>query len=153
MLHEGLSSDILDMLLVNMTPSKNNYAYTHSEADRTNRSFSSPSYTFTLTKNQVEMIGEYIEDNRSNIPSGFIGNWQNLVASRAGMRASDLADFMVFAIPNIVAPMFENELVKKALLDISRAVELALQWELSSSDVDEIDRYSSICNNKLILFY
>jgi hypothetical protein len=149
MIEEGLATDILDLLVANLTPKHNKFAYTHPPSDTNNPNFTAPDYTFHLEKDQVEAIGDAIEDNKPNIPSNFLGNWQNLVASRSGARAMDYADFMTYGIQNIVALMFEEDEVKEALLDISRAVELSLQWQLDDEDLNEIDRYSIILKKQL----
>lgn len=97
-------------------------------------------------------LGQHIELNKANLPASFLGSWQNITESRAGFRAVDFGDVLIFANPCIIALLFEREEVRNALIMISRACELSMMWELNSDDIAEIKRYS-ILMNPLLLFY
>jgi hypothetical protein len=144
LIHEGIAVMIQDLILANNTPKANKYAYTHSKSDLDDSDFDAPEYTFTLSKTIMTQLGQHIELNKTNLPASFLGSWQNITESRAGFRAVDFGDVLIFANPCIIAPLFERAEVRTALIMISRACELSMLWELNSADIDEIKRYSII---------
>ncbi len=85
-------------------------------------------------------MGEYIEISRPLIPTSFQGGWDNLFVKIEGFRAVDWLDWLLHGVKCVVVPFIERNNVRKALLCLVRACELALNWCITETQRKEIAR-------------
>ena len=85
-------------------------------------------------------VGKCIEMSRSKIPVSFQGSWDNLIAKTDGARAVDFLDFLLFVVPTLIVPLFRSAPVRRALLNLVKGCAIALQWELTDSNINEMEK-------------
>jgi hypothetical protein len=98
-------------------------------------------YTFDLSTTQLKQIATAMEKTKRSIPTTYEGRWEDITTSIVKSRGVDYLDAFIYAIPNLVAPMFSDRPeTQKAILAIVRAVVIALEWNNSTSNLEEMDR-------------
>lgn len=99
-------------------------------------------YTFDLTLDQLRQIATAMEKTRRSIPSSYEGRWEDVTTSIVKSRGVDYLDMYLYAIPNLIAPMFNNRPeTQKAILFAVRAVVIAMEWNTTTKDLEEMDEY------------
>ncbi|CAO3654694.1 unnamed protein product [Mucor hiemalis] len=110
----------------NSSPSSTIFYYNR---DGANKSI----YTFNITPSALASAGVCIENSRKTIPVSFQGSWDNLISKTDGARAIDFIDFLLFVVPTLLVPLFDDVKVRNALLNLVKGCAIALQWNLTES--------------------
>jgi hypothetical protein len=86
----------------------------------------------------------------SNIPTHFNGNWRGVDFSRPAslFRSVDWIETFLYCAPCIISPRFKKRETTIKVNKLIRGCLLAVQWELSTEDLEEIERHVSIYWNK-----
>lgn len=96
-------------------------------------------YTFELlhsSPNIMTNIGKLVKKSRVNIPHTFEGSWDDIVGF---YRAVDYLDFFLYVVPTIIVPLLKVDSTKSALMDLINGCMIALQWDISSSDINKMN--------------
>ena len=83
------------------------------------------------------MIDKYVNLSRVNIPTTFEGAW-DCVKGRS--RHVNWQDFLLYIIPTVVLQHLQHHNTKEALMNLINGCAIALQWSLSQSDVNKMNR-------------
>ena len=95
-------------------------------------------YTFKCSKEDIKQMGESISGSRASIPTSFQGSWDDIFAKVDGTRAVDWLDFLLHAVPTVVAPFIQRQDARDALLGLVRACNLSLQWRITDQMLREM---------------
>ncbi|KAI8969555.1 hypothetical protein BDB01DRAFT_732242 [Pilobolus umbonatus] len=106
-------------------------------------------YTFKVDHQKLAAAGKMIEESRRKIPVSFQGSWDNLISRTSGARAIDFLDFLLYVVPTLIVPLFEDKNVRLALLKLVRGCAIALQWELTEGLIREMENCFAHWHNYL----
>ena len=98
-------------------------------------------YPFQLSNKQFECLNLGMKSSRLFIPTGaFQGSFHpvNPLNVKGLYRSTDWILFFTKAVPVLVVSLFEDQSVKTAILALTRACALSLQWEISEAEIEEI---------------
>jgi hypothetical protein len=103
---------------------------------------SSDEYTFDFQDvfrraKPMEKISDHINMSRINIPTSFQGSWDGLQGFN---RAVDWLDYLLYAIPTLVVPRLKHQRSKKAIMDLVNGCAIALQWNITQTDLENMNR-------------
>lgn len=87
-LARGVSSELLQLLTVDLSFTNNRFYYTHQDGN-----LEVEQYPFFIPRARLHRIGQAIEDSRATIPVCFDGSFQNIIGDTRGTRAVDYLDF------------------------------------------------------------
>jgi hypothetical protein len=101
-------------------------------------------YTFSIDAGKLSKIGEYIAASRKTIPATFNAPWNDIFGTGSGcgvsnFRGVDYEEMLLYQIPTLFAPELPDN-VRKPLLGLVKAANLALMDELQISDVVYIEK-------------
>lgn len=102
-----------------------------------------PAYPFSLSKSTFIDIKACMDASRSLIPaSSFKGSWLSieLNSTKSLYRSADWLDFIVYCVPTLIASQYQDASVRKAFLDLTRGIALSLQFNITESDIKEIEK-------------
>ncbi|OAD71745.1 hypothetical protein PHYBLDRAFT_170406 [Phycomyces blakesleeanus NRRL 1555(-)] len=85
-------------------------------------------------------IGAAMALTRKTIPTLFYGAWRDVSKNAGYFKAVDWADFLLFAVPTLVAEQIRNISARKALLGLVQVCNLLMSWELSAEEQASIKR-------------
>jgi hypothetical protein len=100
-------------------------------------------YSFELNssypnpKKIFDAIDVYVNKSRETIPLSFEGSWQNV---KGLSRAVDWQDFLLYIIPTLVIQHLKHKKTKDALMNLVYGCSIALQWSISKSDTNKMNR-------------
>jgi hypothetical protein len=99
------------------------------------------SYTFDLTRPQLNEIARCMKKSKNLIPASYEGKWEDVTTSIVSMRAIDYLDWVLFCLSSIIIPFFEDRPeTAKMLMKFVRAITLMMEWHLTTPLIDEIGR-------------
>lgn len=133
----GIGKQVYDLVTVANLPSSQMSLFYYTNPNHTKNT---ESYPFFISKRDLKAIGECISQSRKYVPTSFQGSFDNVIAKTDGTRAVDWLDFLLYIVPTIIVPYLPNSSVKKALLSLVKGCALALQWTLTESLLDEMER-------------
>ncbi|KAG1441686.1 hypothetical protein G6F56_011368 [Rhizopus delemar] len=81
-------------------------------------------YTFKCSKEDIKQMGEK--------------SWDDIFAKVDGTRPVDWLDFLLHAVPTVVAPFIQRQDARDALLGLVRACNLSLQWRITDQMLREM---------------
>ena len=84
-----------------------------------------------------EKIDEYVNNSRKTVPTSFEGNWER---TKGHNRAVDWLDFLLYILPTIVIQHLKHTEAKDALMNLVYGCSIALQWSISKSEVNKMNR-------------
>ena len=88
-------------------------------------------------RNLMIKVGDCINASKSSCPAAFNYSFDK----RTGYyRAVDWQDYLLYVVPTMVIPYLKHRSAKKALMSLVNAVAISLQREISSQDLDDMDR-------------
>ncbi|KAI9010510.1 hypothetical protein CLU79DRAFT_710433, partial [Phycomyces nitens] len=102
---------------------------------------SADNYPFYIPRSDLETIGNCISNSRQFIPISFQGSFDNIFQKIDGTRAVDWLDFLLYIIPTVVVPYLPSRAAKNAVLSLVKGCALALQWSLTYTLIDEMERH------------
>ncbi|KAG0177303.1 hypothetical protein DFQ28_004336, partial [Apophysomyces sp. BC1034] len=101
----------------------------------------SDDYPFSLKKGiTLRNIGETVEKARQTIPTSFQGKWSNTATNTGHYRAVDWLDFLLYAVPTIVAENLVHDDTRTAIRNLVIACQISLQWECTDKEIKIIER-------------
>lgn len=133
----GIGKQVYDLITVANQPGVKTSSFFYTKPDGTKKILD---YPFFVTKKNLKSIGDSITKSRKYIPTSFQGSFDNVIDKIDGTRAVDWMDFLLYIVPTIVVPYLPNTAVKKAVLALVKGCALALQWQLTESLIDEMQR-------------
>ncbi|KAF7728886.1 hypothetical protein EC973_005281 [Apophysomyces ossiformis] len=83
-------------------------------------------------------IMEEMEGSRKDIPTAFQGKWRSLVGA-ARPRAVDWINFLLYVVPTLVITRIRTVEARNATIALVRGCQLALSYELSQDNVQDIE--------------
>ncbi|KAI9243120.1 hypothetical protein EDC94DRAFT_671936 [Helicostylum pulchrum] len=93
-------------------------------------------YPFQLSNKQFECMNVGMAKSRLFIPAGA---FQSSFHPVKGLyRSVDWSIWLVKVVPVLVVSLFEDQSIKTAILALTRACALSLQWEISKTEIEEI---------------
>ncbi|KAI9243055.1 hypothetical protein EDC94DRAFT_531376, partial [Helicostylum pulchrum] len=98
-------------------------------------------YPFQLSNKQFECMNVGMAKSRLFIPAGaFQGSFHpvNPLNVKGLYRSVDWSIWLVKVVPVLVVSLFEDQSIKTAILALTRACALSLQWEISKTEIEEI---------------
>jgi hypothetical protein len=98
-------------------------------------------YPFQLSNQQFDCINVAMQKSRLLIPAGvFQGSFQvvNPLNVKSLYRSLDWCQWFIYIVPLLVVPLFDDQSVRTAILALTRACALSIQWEISKAEVEEI---------------
>ena len=98
-------------------------------------------YPFELSSAQAECLKVGMEKSRVLIPAGaFQGSFKpvNPANVKSLYRSVDWIDWFIYVVPTLVASLFVDETIQKAILALTRACGLSLQWVVTKKEVQDI---------------
>ena len=88
-------------------------------------------------ENFMIQLGDWIAASRLTYPAAFNYSFDK----RTGYyRAVDWQDFLLYIVPTLVVPHLVHRGARKALMSLVNAVSISLQREISSQDLEDMDR-------------
>ncbi|CEP15948.1 hypothetical protein [Parasitella parasitica] len=99
-------------------------------------------YPFQLAPVDFEAVKLSMAESRKYIPAGafqFSFKPMDMQNVKSLYRSVDWIQWFIYVLPTAVVGLFDDENVRTALLGLSRALALALQWETSKNDMTEIE--------------
>ncbi|KAI8967320.1 hypothetical protein BDB01DRAFT_734017 [Pilobolus umbonatus] len=135
----GISKLILEMITVdNETNSRtrSKFFYIDQDGDKI-----SDNYPFFISRSDLVKI--------ATIPVSFQGGWENIINKSAGVRMVDYVDFLLYAVPTIVCPFIRDRATCKALIALSTACSLALQWNITEQMIQQMEKCFQIWHKYL----
>ncbi|GAA5797931.1 hypothetical protein HPULCUR_003329 [Helicostylum pulchrum] len=98
-------------------------------------------YPFQLSNKRFECMNVGMAKSRLFIPAGaFQGSFHpvNPLNVKGLYRSVDWSIWLVKVVPVLVVSLFEDQSIKTAILALTRACALSLQWEISKTEIEEI---------------
>jgi hypothetical protein len=98
-------------------------------------------YPFQLSNSQFDCLKVGMEKSRLLIPAGvFQGSCHpvNPLNVKGLYRSVDWIFWFIFIVPTLVVSLFDDASIRTAILALTRACALSLQWEVSKADIEEI---------------
>lgn len=99
------------------------------------------SYPFQLSKTDFECVKISMNNSRKYIPTGaFQSSFKAVDPSnvKGFYRSSDWIAWFIYVVPTLVVGLFDDLSIRNAILGLTRACALSLQWEVSRQNIDEI---------------
>lgn len=99
-------------------------------------------YVFELCKDDFTRMKEGVNSSRRFIPTGvFQGSWQGVDPSnvKSMYRSVDWIEWFIYVVPTLLVPCFKNKELQKAVLGLVRGCALSLNWEITTTDLYDID--------------
>jgi hypothetical protein len=99
-------------------------------------------YPFEISSADLQMIKESIDASTSDIPTMFSSSWKglNYQNARAAFRSIDWVEHFIFSVPSLISPKFKNVETTKAVNAVARACLIALQWRITTDELDEMEK-------------
>lgn len=101
-------------------------------------------YPFQLSNIHFECLNAGMEASRILIPTGgFQGSFKpvNPLNVKGLYRSVDWIDWFLYVVPTLVVALFDDLTIRNAILALVRGCSLALQWEVSKENLEEIKLY------------
>lgn len=98
-------------------------------------------YPFQLSNLQIDCLNQGMDKSRVLIPAGvFQGSFKSVnPANVKGMyRSVDWIDWFIYVVPTLLASLFDDRKIRDAILALTRACALSLQWVVTKDEVEEI---------------
>ncbi|OAD75377.1 hypothetical protein PHYBLDRAFT_64299 [Phycomyces blakesleeanus NRRL 1555(-)] len=83
-------------------------------------------HSLFLPANVLKEIGVAMAATRKTVPTAFHGSWRNVSKYIGYFKAVDWADFLLFAVPTLVAERVRDTTARKALLGLVQACNLLM---------------------------
>ena len=101
----------------------------------------SKDYPFNLDNSDFTVIQKSMDESRCNIPLAFSGCFKGInEKSTNGYRSVDWLDFLMYAVPTLVVPLLHSKSTQDAVSALVRACGVALQWEITEDELQEMNR-------------
>lgn len=146
LLGQGIAQHVFNMLTVDMGKGYNKainttYKPTDEELETAHlRSAGEWPYTFFIPKKSLDNIGKLVETSRTTVLTSFSSKWEDPIIKSGGKRAVDWIDIFLYMIPTLFVPALTQESAKGPLINLTKAVALALKWELSLQDLVTMEK-------------
>jgi hypothetical protein len=102
-------------------------------------------YTFNLTSAQLEEAAKKMENSRCTISASFEGRWEGITRSIVLARGIDFLDWMLYAVPSIIVPMFgDRPETQKPIMKLVEGLTILVEWHIDSVMLDRMDKYVNI---------
>lgn len=101
-----------------------------------------PAYPFQLSNSQFDCLKVAMQTSRLLIPAGvFQGSFHpvNPMNVKGLYRSVDWIHWFIYIVPTLVVSLFDNAEIRTAILALTRACALSLQWEVSKANLEEIE--------------
>ena len=99
-------------------------------------------YIFELGRNDFVSMQSSINASRQYIPTGtFQGSWQgvNPANVKSLYRSVDWIEWFLYVVPTLLVPCFRDTELRKAVLGLVRGCALSMNWEITTTDLNDID--------------
>lgn len=98
-------------------------------------------YPFQLSNIHFECLKIGMQSSRMLIPTGgFQESFKpvNPLNVKGLYRSVDWIDWFLYVVPTLVVSLFDDLTIRNAILALTRSCSLALQWEVTNEDLEEI---------------
>lgn len=114
-------------------------------------------YPFELSNAAFVSIKKSMELSRQLIPAGtFKGSWIAMEPNnvKSVYRSAEWIDWLLYCVPTLILSQFQDRDVVKGFLNLIRGISLSLQFEITTNDLEEIDRlvHNYLINIKKLKF-
>lgn len=99
-------------------------------------------YPFQLSNAKFDCLNTGMQKSRMYIPAGeFQGSFHpvNPLNVKSLYRSIDWTTWLVFVVPTLAVGLFDDADLRVAILALTRACSISLQWAVSKNDILEIE--------------
>ena len=139
---QNIAHFVFDMLTMDLNKSTNTATkvpYTPTQEELDEQDTQEWPYTFHIPKSSLKEIGQLVDQSRATIPTSFNNTWNNPIISTSHYRAVDWIEFITHLLPLVFAHYIPYENCRQAVVKLSCALKLALQWEVTQEDQNTIE--------------
>jgi hypothetical protein len=78
--------------------------------------------------------------SKYTIPASYEGRWDGITKSIISCRGIDFLDWMLYAVPTIIVPMFkERPETQQAIMKLVEGITIAMEWHITSAMIHRMD--------------
>ncbi|KAJ1912845.1 hypothetical protein H4219_005447, partial [Mycoemilia scoparia] len=102
-----------------------------------------------LANNQISIISKSMKKSRAQIPTTFYGIEKDIEIHSGYFRGVDWLDFLIYIVPSLVLEFLSDDLDKRAIAHLVKGCSLALKWEISKPEIEEMEKCFERWHNHL----